>query len=484
MDEDRNFEILDDVGALVVVLDEEGRIVHWNEACSRLTGYDRDEARGEQVWDFLLVSEEAEAVKEEFARTKEASPSSEFENYWVTREGEKRWISWSNSSVTGSDGETQYVVATGIDRTQAKRTREKLRASRAELRSIFALAPDAIVVIDEDQQIVRYNRSAERIFGWKRDEAVGQPLDILIPDRFRDVHRQHVGRFAEESDQARRMGEASSEIRGLRRNGEEFPAEAAISQIERDDGTLYTVTLRDQTERKSLEESLRSEIEHRDELMRRIVHDLRNPLNSIALQSRLLQQRAPDSSEKWHEPLGDIRDASDLMERLLDDLLDTAKSRQDNLETRTKRVDLASVVSDALSREESRAGDAEVILQARLPGVLPPVQADPIRLMQVFENLVGNAIKFTPEGGEVRVTAEKSGGEVVVTVTDTGPGLDADELEHAFEPFWQGDSRDRRGSGLGLANVESIVDAHGGSIRAENSPDGGARFQFTLPLVD
>ena len=185
-----DFQIFEAVGALVVVLNVDGQILYWNRACSDLTGYSIEEVRGRHVWDFLLVPEEVESGKAVFAKLRAAEHPSRFATYWVTKTCERRWLAWSNTLLMGPDGQVQYIIGTGIDQTESKRTEEVLRASEAKFSGLISISADAIVSVDEEQRIVIYNEGAEKIFGWKTEEILGQPLDVLLPERLREVHRR------------------------------------------------------------------------------------------------------------------------------------------------------------------------------------------------------------------------------------------------------------------------------------------------------
>jgi PAS domain S-box-containing protein len=236
-----DFQTFEAVGALVVVLDVDDRIVYWNQACSDLTCYALEEVRSRRFWDFLLVPEEVVPVRSALAAARTGDRPSRVANYWVTKAGERRWIAWSNTTTAGSDGRPRYCIKTGIDRSESKQAEDRLAR-------IIGIAADAIISIDDEQRIVMYNQGAETIFGWSAAEAMGKSLDILIPERFRHVHGQHVRGFASGEKTARRMGERMPAIFGVRKNGEEFPAQAAISKLDVGGSRLFTVVLRDVSE--------------------------------------------------------------------------------------------------------------------------------------------------------------------------------------------------------------------------------------------
>lgn len=239
-----DFQLFETVGALVMVADVDGRIVYWNRPCSRLTGYALDEVRGRSFWDFLLLPGDVERVRAVFDELAPARPAT---NYWVTKAGERRWVAWSHTSVPGPDGRTQYVVKTGIDSTEHKLGEDRLFG-------VIDIAGDAIISVDSAQTIVLFNRGAETIFGWTAAEVIGKSLDVLLPQRARAEHHDHVRGFAGGDIAARPMGANRPEISGLRKNGEEFPAQAGISKLAIDGNTLSTVVLRDITEQRRREQ--------------------------------------------------------------------------------------------------------------------------------------------------------------------------------------------------------------------------------------
>ncbi len=242
-----DFKTLEAVGALVVVLDLDGRVVYWNGPCSELTGYSLEEVRGRPFWDFLLIPEEVEAVKAALAKLPSAKHPTRFANYWVTKAGERRWVAWSNAVTRGPDGRVQHLIKTGIDRTERKQAEDGLAG-------VMDIVDDAIISFDHEQRIVLYNRGAEAIFGWTAAEVLGKPVAALLPAARRDRRGgEAIGLGGELV--AQQMGNQRIGMSGLRKNGEEFPAQAAISRLALGGSSLYSVFLRDVTEQRKREKS-------------------------------------------------------------------------------------------------------------------------------------------------------------------------------------------------------------------------------------
>ncbi|HEX8171329.1 MAG TPA: PAS domain S-box protein [Thermoanaerobaculia bacterium] len=217
----------------------------------------------------------------------------------------------------------------------------------------------------------------------------------------------------------------------------------------------------------------------RDETLGIVSHDLRNPLTKIALSADLLVDAKPDEQADLIET---IRTSARQMERLIQDLLDVARLEAGRFSVAASTTDAESIVREVCASNEPLAQQKQVRIQCDIHGALPPVCADHDRLVQVFNNLIGNAIKFTPERGLIAVEAKPNGERLVqFLVRDTGPGIPEADLKNVFTPYWQAKKTAHMGAGLGLAIVRGIVEAHGGKVWAENGPKGGAVFTFTVP---
>lgn len=245
-----DFAMFDAITAAVVVVDAAGRIVAWNAACAALTGRSFEDVRGRHALELLATPEEArEAMR--LSSPLGAVLREEPERRYPADAEEHRWISWCVTPMVGSDG-VDYAVALGVDVTDRRRAEAAALKSQATLDGVISIAADAIISIDENQRIVIFNEGAEAIFGYRGDEVVGQPLELLLPERFRRSHLGHLHHFASSPERARQMGQRS-EVFGRRKSGEEFHAEAAISKLKIDGRMMFTVVLRDVTDRKRAE---------------------------------------------------------------------------------------------------------------------------------------------------------------------------------------------------------------------------------------
>lgn len=225
----------------------------------------------------------------------------------------------------------------------------------------------------------------------------------------------------------------------------------------------------------------RGAAESRDELLRAVSHDLRDPLNSIVQTVGLLAELVPARSQAIRRWIDVLRHTCRQMEVLLESLLDSARMDGAHFTVELADADARRTILDACEMLRPLGELKGLAIETELPDELPPIAMDAPQIVRVIYNLVGNAIKFSPTGATIRVSAALRDGALAVSVRDQGPGIPFDQLQHVFDRFWKGPA-DRRGIGLGLTIARAIVEAHGGSIRAESRQDAGSTFTFTLPM--
>ncbi|MFL5383484.1 MAG: ATP-binding protein [Longimicrobiaceae bacterium] len=221
----------------------------------------------------------------------------------------------------------------------------------------------------------------------------------------------------------------------------------------------------------------------RDEVLRIVAHDIGNSLSAVKIHALVLERTLPAGDGEARKRTTAIRDLTVQMDRLRQDLLDVAAIEAGRLAVEPVELEVDAVVAEAVEALAGVAAEKGVALSAAVEDGLPRVFADRERVLQVLANLAGNAVKFTPSGGRVEVSAARAGDEVRVAVRDTGPGIAAEDLPYVFDRFWQARSTRRAGAGLGLAIAKGIVEAHGGAISAESIAGEGSTFAFTLPVA-
>jgi PAS domain S-box-containing protein len=350
---------------------------------------------------------------------------------------------------------------------------------------LLAIAADAVIAVDHEQRIIFFNEGAERIFGWTAAEVGGEYLEVLLPARHRAAHRGHVQGFGAAHGRARLMGERQ-QISGLRKSGEEFPAEAAIQRIDIGGHDVYAAVLRDVSARQRAEDLLHQAIKARDDMMGIVSHDLRNPANAVKMLARSITEgpggRAlPDDVRDRIEV---IRQAAEQIDALIQDLLDITRLEAGRLAVSRREVELGALIARSVEALRPLAHAGGLTLATKLPPVLPPVRVDPDRITQVLSNIIGNAVKFTPAGGSVTVSVQVDAAAVEVSVRDTGEGIPPAQLPRVFDRFYQASLTSRaprHGAGLGLPIARGIVEAHGGRIWIDSAPGTGTTVHFTLP---
>lgn len=362
-----------------------------------------------------------------------------------------------------------------VERVRAEKA---LRLSEAKFSGIITISSDAIVSIDDEQRITLFNQGAERIFGYTAGEVLGRPLDVLIPERFHEVHRAQVQQFGDGPSVSRKMGERG-EISGQRKNGEIFPADASISKLEVDGRRIYTAVLRDVTERVRAAEELARSNSDLEQFAYVASHDLQEPLRMVASYTQLLARRYRGRLDAdADEFISFAVDGVKRMQALINDLLAFSRvgTRGEAFEPTDTNDVMARVLRD-LGTAIQDAG-AEVTHEP-----LPTITADAVQLGQVFQNLLSNAIKFRPPDRipRVHVSARRDHSEWIFSVADNGIGIEPEYAERIFLLFQRLHGRDEYpGTGIGLAICRKIVERHGGRIWFDSTPGRGTTFHFSV----
>jgi PAS domain S-box-containing protein len=340
-------------------------------------------------------------------------------------------------------------------------------------------APNGIVMVDRYGLIVLVNRETERLFGYGRDELIGQSVEGLVPLRHREHHVAFRGEFLDHP-QHRAMG-AGRDLIGVHKTGTEVPIEIGLNPVETDEGMFVLASVVDIGPRKRAEEELRRSNEELERFAYVASHDLQEPLRTIASYVQLLARRYRDQLGGDAAEFIDFAvDGVNRMQRLIEDLLafSRAGTRGTTLvPTATEPLLRASIESLGAAIAESGA----IVTHDALPHVL----ADPGQFQQLLTNLLGNALKFRGDRApRVRVEARREDRQWVFAIRDSGIGIDPQYFDRIFVIFQRLHGRDEyAGTGVGLAICKRIVERHGGRIWAESTPGAGATFYFTVAAV-
>jgi PAS domain S-box-containing protein len=352
-------------------------------------------------------------------------------------------------------------------------------ANQEQSAEMFRQAVEAcscgMIMANNAHKIIMVNTRTERLLGYSRGELIGRRADIILPARLRARHARYRARFIKHPESHMATG---VDLFGRRKDGTEFPIDVSLNPIDSAEGLLVLSVIVDLTERERA-------VRQKDEFVATVSHELRTPLTSIAGALGLLAGNVAGTLPEPAARLIAIACSnSQRLVRLIDDILDIGKMESGRIVFDLKRVEVLSLVKQAIEANRGFADRYDVAIQLGAASQQGEVSADPDRLAQVVTNLISNAIKFSPRGGNVVVAAEKKRDLIRISVRDHGKGIPDEFKPRVFEKFAQADAFDNRqkgGSGLGLSISKSIVERLGGTIVFNDAPGGGTIFQVDLP---
>jgi PAS domain S-box-containing protein len=405
---------------------------------------------------------------------------------------------------------------------------EALRKSERRLSGILEIGPDVVISMDRNGWIQLFNKGAEAIFGYEQSEVIGQPIEMLLPIRFRDAHKAHVEKFVRLPEQCRIMNLRKDAL-GLRKDGTEFPVRGAISKFRLGQEQILTVMLQDITESKRTENTLRiselamrqrvaelegaqQTLEHqgaelvglaeqlhvarieaesankaKSEFLAAMSHELRTPLNAIIGFSEVIgnQMFGPMGNQKYLDYVTDIHGSGKHLLELINDILDLSKVESGLDELHEENIEVPDLIQSSSRLVHQRAVQKGVALNLDIQDRLPILYADKRKLKQILMNLLTNAIKFSGEGSKVslRVRCDREAG-FLFQVADTGIGMAPDDIPKALSKFGQIDgdlNRQHEGTGLGLPLTQALAEQHGGTLEIESEPNVGTTVTVSFP---
>lgn len=478
LDEQRLRLIIDAAPNGMLMINRDGEIVLVNSQIERLFQYNRDELLGQSIE--ILVPEASRGKHpgyraDFFHDPKTRSMGIGRDLFGLRKDGKQIPVEIGLNPLS-SEGET-FIVASVVDITERRRAEERLRL-------VVEAAPSGMIMVDESGKIALVNSQVERLFGYTREQLIGQSIDLLVPASARAKHPEHRSSFFADP-RARAMG-AGRDLYGQRQDGTQIPVEIGLNPLITEGERFVLASIVDITERKRAEALLQEkllELERSNEDLQQFAyvcsHDLQEPLRVISNYTQLLAKRyAGALDENANEFIEFTVDATKRMQELINDLL--LYSRVQTKGQDFQETDCSLVVEKAVANLEIAIRESSAQVSC---GPLPTIKGDHSQLLQLFQNLISNAIKFrSEEPPEITICAEDTGTSWTITVRDNGQGFDMKYASRIFIIFQRLHNKEMYpGSGIGLAVCKKIVERHGGRIWVESEPDKGASFHFTLP---
>ncbi len=463
---DYDFEqFFDDSLDLFCIASPDGYFKRVNPSFERILGWSTEELLSRPFLEFVHPDDVAATVRE-VERLGEGIPTVAFENRYRCEDGTYRYFSWT----AHPDAGTGLLYAIARDVTELRRARERFRIA-------LEASPTAMLMMGSDGRIAMVNHAAEDLFGYEGKELLGEPLEILVPERYRAGHPALRAEFADEPA-ARSMG-AGRDLTALRKDGSEVHVEIGLSPMETEDKSFVLAAVRDRTERLRAANELRRSNEELENFARVASHDLQEPLRMVAGYAQLLSTRYGEQlDETAREYMRHAVEGVDRMQELIQGLL--AYARVQLAAGDPEAVDLGEAVDWARANLQTAITESSAVLSVSR---LPTVEGERLQLGQLFQNLIGNAIKFRgQEPPHIEITATRRDADWEFAVRDNGIGIEEEDGEHVFEMFNRLHTADDvEGTGIGLAVCRRIVERHEGRMWLESVPGEGTTFFFTLP---
>ncbi len=468
----------------IVSVDSQGLILSWNRGAEKLFGYSVEEAVGQSIH-LITPLEHHEELEANLERVQRGEIAEGPETVRIRKDGRRVDVSLAMSPMRDHFGHIGRACIIYRDITSRKRAQERLQG-------VLESVPDAIVVANRSSRIVLVNSRVETMFGYRRQQLIGQPIEILIPERYRKEHQGHFRGYVERPCVAAMS--PLRELTGVRADGTEFPLEVTLGPVETDDDPLICSSVRDVTDRHVFQETLREKnlqleaaLEAKDRFLAAMSHELRTPLNAIiGFTGLLLMKLQGPLNEAQERQLGLVRSSARHLLAIINDLLDLSRIESGRMEPNVKPVNAAEILEEVAQTLHPLAAERNLQLEvvARQPAVT--LETDRRLLSQILINLASNAVKFTQQGGVfLSLEAYGTNGRTAVrfVVKDTGIGIRLEDQARLFKEFSRvpGDaSHQNEGCGLGLYLSQRMAALLGGRITVDSEYGRGSTFTLVL----
>jgi PAS domain S-box-containing protein len=484
--------LLDENPDATLVVRTSGEVVHWNHGAESIFGFASAEAVG-QLLEKLIIPEDRRAEHRALLVETQQSGRATCESLRSRKDGSLIYVDISWKAIQSAHGVVEYLLLTAKDVTDLRVSRDA-KIVEAKFRDLLESMPDAIVVVNQAGRIVLANRQLETVFGYAPGELRGKPVEALLPHGSRSAHVGHRARYMMQP-RTRSMG-ANLELRGLRRDGTDFPVEISLSPLQTDEGTLVMSAVRDISERKQIQRALsdknaelQAAASAKNRFLASMSHELRTPLNAIIGFTGTMLMRLPGPlTADQDRQLRTIQSSARHLLSLINDLLDVAKIESGKLDLKLEPVACAAVLEEVATSLRPLAEKKGLQFKTWLPASEVMLTTDRRALSQIIINLANNAIKYTDTGHVVLGVGKRQDGANHVTefiVGDTGRGIRPEDQVKLFQAFTQFDAESARrhdSSGLGLHVSQKLAVLLGAKITCVS--DFGKGSTFTLSFVE
>jgi len=462
----------------MVIANEKGQIVLVNRQTELLFGYERSELINQPVEILIPVNFYERHLKHRanyFKEPKVRSMGTGLELFAVRKNGTQFPVEISLSPLITEEG--TLISASVRDITDRKKAEEKFKG-------LLEAAPDAMIIANENGQIVLVNRQTELLFDYERHELINQPIEILIPLDFRKRHVTHRANYFDEP-KVRAMG-TGFELFAVRKNGTQFPVEISLSPLTTEEGTLVSASVRDITDRKKAEEKKATLLNELEKVNREletfnysVSHDLKSPLRTITNFLQIFLKKYSNKQEEDANYLLDIINRkTQKMGELIDDLLNFSRLGKKDLDIYF--INMNQLIAHVIEEQKHLNTHSSEIKYDKLDNCY----GDNVLLQQVWDNLISNAIKYSRARKKqyIEIGSSRKDDEIIYWIKDNGVGFDMQYASKLFEVFQRlHDKSEFEGTGIGLALAKRIIEKHGGRIWAEGKMDEGSVFYFSIP---
>ena len=480
-------DLFDNTSDLIHFATIEGNIEIANSAWLSTLDYELHEVVGRSIFDFIhqpCIAEYKAARKQTLERNKKTDLTTTF----MSRQG-KEVVVEGHIGCSFKNNEPIYSLGVFKNITARKLAEKKLEASEKRLITFFKSGPDAVIVINQKQQILEWNPKAEIIFGYKAKEVVGKTLsETIIPHQYREAHNHGMTHFLKTGEGP--VLNKTIEITALHKKGHEFYISLSISNVKLEGEWIFIAFLSDITERKKTEEALiykEAELlqaklmeERKNEFISIASHELKTPLTTIKAYAQLALTLSKEDG--IIEYLKKIDQYTGKLTTLLNELLDVSKLNDGKLKLNQQEVELSTFLTEVLNSMQQITPNHKIIFERN---DISTVAIDSLRLEQVITNIICNAAKYSPGKDKILVNSVKEEDKVIISITDFGIGIPKNNFNKVFDRFYRVDevAKEFSGLGIGLFISSEIIKQHGGKIWVESKETEGSTFYFSLPLV-